>query len=945
MSIFAVMVIFLFLAAGLLLLGLRTRRVWFANEVLSHNEELLMAEYVAAAADLAAARRAQYASCCGATLAPCLALCSRSCPRSVGCSVFSLKRSAAALRHMGQAHRYLEYVALRSRFVWRRGLRHTQEFRIKSAAQAAQERAGVQSLNASPELVEALSDIRAGRLYSTSREKESFLFDSHGQLQQRLRGFDFALYLSNRTERVVSDLVELPWQVWLCMLLLCSAALVTIQLVSAHSPLVLVGVGFAFPLLLAVLLSRLAWMQQQLLNPTLLHRSQLKAVQSINHTLDGGRDVTAVAPELSFKSTDARGSIAELERYITARLEQPQGRSLDPTATQSSAVRQSTTMGLQVQSHRVSRGFMTHESNKPAYLRAGDAGHHTKISAHLHFKFRQQAAMTKLNKQLSLFPCGSRGPSTMMTALRISVFGTAVYLGVFAIIMSTTTVELYGNYSVFVFIGACLPVICSALLASQVLPLFVVCTSVEYLKSPREVEHVVRATKVRQALRALRLLLAFLYQAQATQSILKQRGSAASASLEAMSIPSADKYRPDLVARRSRASSRTADLKKPLLSLSRAGDSRVAFQGRNSKRGVTSSMLDASDSSDSDSGSDEIAPLAPHERLMQVHTEAQLEAAFELRSSRVAQVQADQIAESIRRRAAPVRRAVSAAFTLKSTDNVRAVTGKINTKLVMALTDPSCLPEQLQQYVPVQAMQGGNTTALPPAHGGSHVILGMEKSSVNSPVSALNDFTPRRRRRPLVHLRALVELRRHGAEFEVPRHIGVAATQARERQDVYEAFGLLDLSGNGSLGAEDVRRCLAAVGVHWGPKPEHAEATDIVLRYINVRYGGASSCSPQLNFQTFYAWAKEVENNTACKTTLAELLMRELADGAQDASVHLRDVKQEQLSATSFRRVLHALNLALSLDDVRVLFRDANPSGRPDVLSFQGLQSLLEKHL
>ena len=901
-----------------------------------------MLEYVAAASELAASRRAQYSACCGTACSPCLATCSRRCPRGLLWAGCALRRSGAALRHMKQAHLYLEYVALRSRFVWRRGLRRHQEFRVKSATETAGSRSAAQSLNASPELLEALSDIHAGRLYASSRETDSFLFDSHGQLQQRLRGFDFALYLSNRTERVVSDLVELPWQVWLCMLFLCSTALVVIQLVSRHAPLVLVGVGFAFPLLLALLLSRLRWMHEQLLNPTLLHRAQVKAVQVVLQTVR----FSAADEGVSLTSTSASGSIAEVEGYIAMRLEQLRTRGRRSRSFLGRSFSMSgSALGMQVFQNRVGRGLMTHERNKPAYLRkqgTGGPGRHTNISAHLHFKHRQRAAAVKLDKQLALFPFGARGPAMMMTALRISVFGTAVYLGVYAIIMSSTTVELYGDWSIAVFAAACLPVVCSALLAAKVLPLFVVCTSVEHLKSPREVEHVLRATKVRQALRALRLLLAFLYQAQATQSVLKSETG--NGTLSALQLPSAEKYLHGTLSVRSRGSSRAGELSKPLLgggaaSARQRDRSQVALIGQ-------ASLMGDSDSSDSDGSHDSLHTASnsqSHGGLLHVRTDAQLEAAFELRSSRVAQLQADQIAEGIRRRAQPLKRAVSAPFTLKSTDNVRAITGKLDTALLKALADPATSDNEVllaaSQHAPP-----ASTAATSVNDGHEHTIV-VGGASVNANQASRDDFAPRRRRRPLVHLRARVELSRHGADFHVPRHIGIAATQARERQDVYEAFGLLDLSANGSLGSADIRRCLAALGVHWGPKPEHAEAVRIALKYINVKYGKPSSCSAELDFLSFYAWARQVESNTACKTTLAELLMRELADGAQDSGHHVRDVQGSQLSATSFRRVLHALNLALSLDDVRVLFRDANPSGRPDVLSFKGLQSLLEKHL
>jgi hypothetical protein len=95
----------------------------------------------------------------------------------------------------------------------------------------------------------------------------------------------------------------------------------------------------------------------------------------------------------------------------------------------------------------------------------------------------------------------------------------------------------------------------------------------------------------------------------------------------------------------------------------------------------------------------------------------------------------------------------------------------------------------------------------------------------------------------------------------------------------------------------------------------------------------------------FLGWAKRVESNTSCMQLLAELMMRELADGAHDSTLSRAEVAARGLSATSFRQVLHAMNLSLTLDDIRMLFREANPSGRPDILSFQGLLSLLDKHL
>ena len=619
--------------------------------------------------------------------------------------------------------------------------------------------------------------------------------------------------------------------------------------------------------------------------------------------------------------------------------------------------------------------------------------------------------------QIRLFWCGTFGPAIYLFLFRFAVFTTAVYCGAFAVAAGPAVIASFRWWAAgLVFLAALLPVVLVVVTLRNALPHYVIVTSVEHLKAPREVERVIGLAKLRKALKALRFLLTLMHQAQEIGELIEQhdrtskqqtakllrQGAVAARQKRASMTGGAkglDGGPPIQVTTRTRRGSQL--WKKVQGSLQRDGEQRKPGTPKFGSSGGGGDALSASankfavavnalrlarkllpdevgdSSSDEDGAGGHMDYAVATEGLVEVDIEAagQLQEAL---APHVAESSSPRRRRKKRTEVGGVGVQPEELELLDAEEGLCAAWGELcwhrcchrshhsgghHGSEQHGKTDiaASMVIAQQEQVVRISrsirdgdaaaaSLEGGSplSPATPVTHhhalhaagdaGHSHGDSSGDSSSDDEGgADADSNYTV---------------LTRDGTTFRVPARLAKLNLRRRQRDDIYNAFDLIDTDSSGYLTVQELQQLLDSLGVRWGTDNGAGHAVRAMYRLMryNLENGeglavlgaaGAGDDSARaawasgdvMDFPLFLSWALRLEEQEVPLQQLAHVFIRELGRG------------REHLTPTAFHKALTALGLQISLEDVRELFMEHNPDSRPDMLTLAGLKDMLQTHL
>jgi len=740
--------------------------------------------------------------------------------------------------------------------------------------------------------------------------------------------------------------------------------------------------------------------------------------------------------EAEYFSFDDKSMAMHKKRLLRMQIKQPTLRRLDSLTEDAdeeaeahghSAVRQMHSRKLPIMAHvppflQSVHASVTGSKHLPQDFQGSTVPHHA-----LARKLRRAQGLSDAdmennrNAQISLFWCSNFGPAIYLFLFRFAVFTTAVYCAAFGVAAGPAVVSAFTWWaSALIFAAALLPVICVVYILRISLPHYVIVTSVEHLKAPREVERVIGLAKLRKALKALRFLLTLMHQAQEicdlienqdrkfkqqTAKMLRQGAVAARQKrASAAGLQAAGGENPPRVVTRTRRGSQMwkklqssvqQDYAQHKATTPTFGDGgaemglsatankfamavnalRLARRLLPEERGDASSDDEALPSRtdytvaadglfevDLDEADSMIQAFAPPDGATSSSPRRRRKQALRGDSQHAHGEEVELIDAEEGLCAAWLEgcwhrcchRGHHASEHNQSHSHSK---GDIAASMVLAQQEQVA---RISRGIREAAARGvaSSRAASPAAGAGAVAHLVLSVSPENDAMLSQNEGSESDDSAPGLQSSGAEQhmtLSRDGTTFTVPRRLAQLNIRRRQREDIYNAFDLIDTDSSGYLTVQELQQLLDSLGVRWGTEggAGHAVRTMYSLMRFNLEdelkggcaAGGASvKCSFEqttaawasgdvMDFPLFLSWALRLEAREVPLQQLAEVFIRELGRG------------RGHLTPAAFHKALTALGLQISLEDVRELFMEHNPDSRPDMLTLEGLKDMLQTHL